>query len=233
MSKKAALVISLSAILILALGVFATAYAQLNAAKPYEEGQAGRAGNALFQADGSNDKPYAEGQGGEAAGARIGEGSTEERIEGEAGKTGRAQGEGLDLKRPSQDGLTLLYRFSGVTDDGQQGSTNRKEATSIHCTSIEPLANNQVEVMLYQWNGTDVFTGTVNMTPNRTFTFSTQNTTIYFEDVILGGIPGTDAISQGSGQIWSETDQVICTAEVLDPLNNPPEFATSLELFQE
>lgn len=130
----------------------------------------------------------------------------------------------------SNSTLSVRYRFSGVSDDGEQGSANRKEATSVHCTNLSS-ANNQVEVQLYQWNGTDVFTGTVNMPPNRTFTFSTQNTTIYFDDVLLGGSPGTTAIFQGNGRILSQSDKIICTAQVLDPLNYPPIFATKLTMY--
>jgi hypothetical protein len=130
---------------------------------------------------------------------------------------------------PTQD-LTILYRFSGVTDDGEQGSSSRREATSIHCTNFDPVNNAQVEVQVYQWNGTDVYTGTVNMPPNRTFTFSTQNTTIYFDDVILGGSPGTPAIFQGSGRVLSSHPNVICTAQILDPLNYPPVYASRLPL---
>ncbi|MCB9134690.1 MAG: DUF11 domain-containing protein [Anaerolineales bacterium] len=126
--------------------------------------------------------------------------------------------------------LSLLYQFSGVTDDGEQGSASRREATSIHCTNTSAEVT-QVEVRLYQWNGTDVFTGTVNMPPNRTFTFSTQNTTIYFDDVILGGSPGTPAIFQGSGQVLANRPEVICSVQALDPLNYPPTFITRIPLY--
>jgi hypothetical protein len=129
--------------------------------------------------------------------------------------------------------LLPVYRFNGITDDGEQGSANRKEATSIHCTNIDQTNNVQVEVMLYQWNGTDVYTGTVNMPPNRSFTFSTQNTTIYFDDVLLGGSPGTPAIFQGSGVVLADSNKVICTAQVLDPLNYPPTFLEKLPMYDE
>jgi hypothetical protein len=73
----------------------------------------------------------------------------------------------------------------------------------------------------------------VTAAPNASYTFSTQNTTIYFDDVIMGDGGGTDAIFQGSGQIWADqANAVICTAEVLDPLGYPPVFVTALELFQ-
>jgi hypothetical protein len=128
-----------------------------------------------------------------------------------------------------QDDLSIRLMFSGVTDDGEQGSANRKEATSIHCTNTGST-NNTVEVILYQWNGTDIFTGTVDMPPMRTFTFSTQNTTIYFDDVLLGGSPGTDAIFQGFGVVLSEKPTIACTAQVLDPLGYPPMFMDKLAM---
>jgi hypothetical protein len=142
----------------------------------------------------------------------------------------RAQEEVRSLDSLAANNMNIRYRFSGVSDDGEQGSSNRKEATSIHCTNVS-ATDNQVEVQLYQWNGTDVFTGTVNMPPNRTITFSTQNTTIYFDDVLLGGSPGTTAIFQGSGRVLSESAEIICTAQVLDPLTYPPTFATKLTMY--
>jgi hypothetical protein len=232
MNKKATLLVSFSVILILTLVLFASAYAQLGAAKLFEEGQAGRVGSALLQPDGSGDKPYTEGQGAESAGARPGQVSPEGKIEGEAGKTGQAQVENLEFKGPSQDGLTLLLQFSGVTDDGAKGAGTRKEATSILCTNFAPT-NSQIEIQIYQWSGAMVYTGTVTAAPNASYTFSTQNTTIYFDDVIFGTGGGTDAIFQGAGQVWTDSNRVICTAEALDPLGYPPEFATSLEMFQE
>ncbi len=145
----------------------------------------------------------------------------------------RAQAQGA-AKSASQavasSTLPVRYRFSGVSDDGEQGSANRKEATSIHCTNTS-TTDNQVEVQVYQWNGTDVYTGTVNMPPNRTYTFSTQNTTIYFDDVLLGGTPGTLAIYQGTGVVLAESAEIVCTAQVLDPLNYPPIFATKLAMY--
>jgi hypothetical protein len=125
----------------------------------------------------------------------------------------------------------VVYRFSGVTDDGQQGSANRKEATSIHCTNLHS-ANVTIKVQVVQWNGTDYFEGCVEAAPpNHSLTFSTQNTTIYFDDVLLGGSPGTDAIFQGSGLVLIDQGSVICTAQVLDPLGYPPVFAARLPLW--
>ncbi|MCA9954210.1 MAG: hypothetical protein H6657_00930 [Ardenticatenaceae bacterium] len=210
--KKRVLKISIpliiAGILIVSMLIFGV-QAQDGAAKPYAEGEAGQTANAVTNQATQTLKPG----------------------EGIAGSSGSAH---LDTANEelAVAGLSVLYRFTGVTDDGEQGSTNRKEATSIHCTNIS-ATNTQVEVQLFQWNGTDIFTGTVNMPTNRSFTFSTQNTTIYFDDVLLGGSPGTPAIFQGSGRVLSSNPNVICTAQVLDPLNYPPLFVSGIDLFRQ
>jgi len=152
--------------------------------------------------------------------------------EGKAGLTRHVVLEGMpEAPVCSSNPLALRFRASGASDDGEQGSANRKEATSIHCTNFSN-SDAEVEVQVIQWDGIDLYCGLVAMfPPGRTFTFSTQNTTIYFDDVILGGVPGTPAIFQGSVLVWSDSPQIRCTAQVLDPLNYPPVFATSLELY--
>ena len=185
------------------------------------------------QAQDGATKPYPEGAGGQGAGTAQNQTTqTLKPGEGIAGSSGTAHLEEAN-KNLAVEGLSVLYRFNGVTDDGEQGSTSRKEATSIHCTNISSSADVQVEVQLIQWNGTDVYTGTATMAPNRSFTFSTQNTTIYFDDVLLGGAPGTPAIFQGWGRVLSSNPNVICTVQVLDPLNYPPIFVSAVELFRQ
>jgi len=204
--------------------------ASTEADKPYQEGEG--ADGVGKTVDSSPNKPYVEGMTG-VSGRQVDRDSSSrgDIAEGEAGTTGRHLGTGLPADAKVQEGLDIIYRFSGVTDDGEQGSASRREATSIHCTNVS-TSTTQVEVQIFQWNGTDVYTGTVNMPVNRTFTFSTQNTTIYFDDILLGGSPGTDAIFQGSGIIFADNPNVICTAQALDPLNYPPIFATSLPLYK-
>jgi hypothetical protein len=88
--------------------------------------------------------------------------------EGLAGSSGTAR---LDEIGPTDvsaaNDLGVVYRFSGATDDGQQGSSSRREATSVLCTNIDDTGNAQVEVQIIQWNGTDIYTGTMNMPPKR------------------------------------------------------------------
>ncbi|MCB9134689.1 MAG: hypothetical protein H6636_04630 [Anaerolineales bacterium] len=200
--------------------------------KPYAEGEGALStGQRSSLAD--PEKPYVEGEGAVSTGASVGENSDKnaepEGMEGSAG-TGSLEKVNAHLASGLSN-LAMILQFSGVSDDGEQGSSNRKEATSIHCTNVY-TGNVTVEVQIYQWNGTDVYTGTVNMPPNRTFTFSTQNTTIYFDDVLLGGSPGTPAIFQGSGRVLADNPAVVCSAQVLDPLNYPPVFVVGLEMYQ-
>ena len=202
-----------------------------NTVRSVPEGENGSTGKLISSdAQASTDKLEAAGSGGYYSLQNDNLGGPDYKIE-----RPYAEGEASIYSQPEGSivlsDLLVRYRFSGVTDDGEQGSANRKEATSIHCTNTGST-NNAVEVIVYQWNGTDIFTGTVNMPPMRTFTFSTQNTTIYFDDVLLGGSPGTDAIFQGSGVILSEHPSVVCTVEVLDPLGYPPVFVSAVELFK-
>jgi len=126
--------------------------------------------------------------------------------------------------------LLLRFRASGATGDGAQGAGTRKEASSVLCTNFG-TANSEIEVQVINWNGTELYCGDVVSSPSSSYTFSTQNTTIYFDDVILGGSPGTLPIFQGSILIWSDSGQVRCTAQTLDPLGYPPVFVATLELY--
>jgi hypothetical protein len=170
-------------------------------------------------------------------------------LTGAVGSPGPAAGQGTEAKAYGEGGgralvpraaaggkLKTIYLFTGVTDDGEQGSANRKEATSVTCTNVDPKKDADIEVRVFQYNGTDMFTGTVTAPPGRTFTFSTQNTTIYFDDAILKAPestdPGTDAIFQGFGRVLASHKNVVCTAQALDPLNYPPVFAVGLDMLR-
>jgi len=201
MMTKSVLVAGAAALTMLLVFVMA-AVGQEGPGKPQVEGQAGTGGQ--FVAPAAAGRPWAEG---EANGVSAGQ-------MGEAPAT-----------------MSLLYVFSGVTDDGLQSAAGRKEATSILCTNLA-ASNTTIEVHVFNWDGSEVGTGNVTAAPNNSYTFSTQNTTIYFEDVILGSGGGTPAIFQGFGQVWTDQTNVICTAEVLDPLGYPPVFVSALELFR-
>jgi hypothetical protein len=199
------------------------------AVKPFAEGEGALRTGGQTRGD-SPDKPYPEGEGALSVGSLVGTGASDRAtLEGRVGKTGTGSLAAENAKIASDTStLSVLYQFTGVADDGEMGSSARKKATSIHCTNVD-ATDVQVEVQIYQWNGTEVYTGTLVMPPNRTSTFSTQNTFIYYDDVFIGG--GTPAIFQGSGQIYASSPKVVCTVQVLDPLNYPPTFVTKLPMF--
>ena len=146
------------------------------------------------------------------------------------GEGGSVLSQSADAALEEADKYELIYVFAGVSDDGEQGSVSRKEATSVHCSNTSRKNTIDIKVLVRQWNGTDIFVGKVSAPPLRSFTFSTQNTTIYFDDVLLGGSPGTNAIFQGQGAVYAKNPAITCTAQVLDPLNYPPTFAVSLAM---
>jgi hypothetical protein len=125
--------------------------------------------------------------------------------------------------------MRLLYSFSGVSDDGDQGGGDAQEATSVHCTNlgVDPV---HVEVQLFNYDGS-VYTATITVDPDHTATFSTQATAIFFDDVLIGGASGTPAIYQGHGRVLANGWSVICTAHVLDPQSYPPQYLDRLPLY--
>ncbi len=88
--------------------------------------------------------------------------------------------------RYQADDLELVYQFTGAADDGGQGSLDRKEATAFLCTNIGTEFT-MVEVRVFQNNGIDVYTSTIDLAPNQSGTLSTQDTALYFEEGYLGG----------------------------------------------
>ena len=150
-----------------------------------------------------------------------------ERVEGRAGAGSIKSRDSIEI---AADTLNVLYAFTGVTDDGMQGSLDRRKATSVHCTNIGDT-DAEVEVQVFQFAGLYVYAGSATIPPMSTATYSTQNTTVFFEDVILGGSSGTPPINQGFGRVLSSHENVICTAQVLDSLNYPPYFVTGLPIY--
>lgn len=132
---------------------------------------------------------------------------------------------------PSSSGdQMILYYFTGVSDDGEKGSINREDATSVHCTNIGSTEA-EVEVQVFRSGGTTSYTGAITIWAGSTATFSTQNIQAYFDDIFLGGSPGTDAIYQGYGRILSNSKDIVCSAQVIDPKNSPPKYASKLPMF--
>jgi hypothetical protein len=125
----------------------------------------------------------------------------------------------------------VLYAFSGVRDNY---NTRQPEpataATSIHCTNVGADAV-QLYIELFRYQGNVIVANTDTISPNFTYTFSTQNTELYAEDAVM---TPTVAIDQGSGRIMADsgTAKIICTAQLLDPTGSPPSYVVNLDLFK-
>jgi len=142
------------------------------------------------------------------------------------GGDGGNRGEGLADPPPA--GFTVLYTFTGAKDT-QAGGTN-SGATTVHCTNAG-AANVQVRVEISDFDNAPTISGTLTIPPSGTRTYSSQNTNLYAEDFTMST---TDNIDQGSGRVLvnSSSAKVICTAQVLDPIGNPPEYVINLDLFK-
>lgn len=137
----------------------------------------------------------------------------------------RAPSIGLDAPHDAVS-QSLLYDFSGARDDN--GSGVGHSATAVHCTNIGAVTA-QVTVEFHANNGT-VSSGTLSIVGSQTRTFLTDLTTVFTPDKVidLQGVP----LDQGWGQVFTSSRDLICTAQVFDPVNNPPTFLVNLPLFK-
>jgi hypothetical protein len=131
----------------------------------------------------------------------------------------------LGLADPPPAGFTVLYLFSGARDN----TSSATAATSVHCTNYSSTSV-QVRIQIFNFSGSNTMNGSFTLSASRSATFSTQLTALYFDDVVL--TPAT-TIDQGSGRILvnNSAAKIICTAQVLDPTNNPPSYGVKLNLY--
>jgi hypothetical protein len=143
----------------------------------------------------------------------------------EAGTADEVGGQGLIDPTPA--GFTMLYMFSGARHRTALGS---QVATVVHCTNYGSEAA-AVRVEVFDWDNDAgaTFSGEINVLPNRTQTFSTANTQVYVDNVVMTQ-PVAEPINQGSGRVLSDKDTIICTAQVIDPAHAWPYFAVKLAL---
>ena len=101
---------------------------------------------------------------------------------------------------------------------------------TIHCTNAG-AAPVQVRVEISDFDNAPTISGTLTIPSSGTRTYSSQATNFYAEDFTMST---TDNIDQGSGRIMTNSGpaKVICTAQVLDPVGNPPEYVINLDLFK-
>ncbi len=132
---------------------------------------------------------------------------------------------GLGLNGSPPADYSVLYMFTGVINH-----TGVNRATAVHCTNFSADA---VDVRVEAWTripGT-TYSNTLTIDAGQTGTFATKYTYSFPSDVILAPPPG--GIYQGSGRVLTKQhSNVICTAQVLDPFNDPPVFSSNLDMYR-
>jgi hypothetical protein len=147
--------------------------------------------------------------------------------------------ESQGLADPAPNGFSVIYTFTGARDiqyPNPENPENKENiaATVVHCTNIGDLLT-QMRVEIYDYNDNYTLSVTEIITPNYTLTFTTQDVALYTWDAIIARTvtDQTSNIDQGSGRIMVDNPaaNVICTAQVLDPLGNPPSYVVKLTLY--
>lgn len=117
--------------------------------------------------------------------------------------------------------LNPLYHFAGVLNaEGVEG-------TAIMCTNIDPTTSTVIEVKLFNYNGSQVDTASLDTAPLRTITFESTQILFFTADSLMD----SPSIEQGYGLISTEHKNVVCTVQVMDPAHNPPLWIESLPLY--
>lgn len=124
--------------------------------------------------------------------------------------------------------VKLLYTVTGVRDSATM-------ATSFHCTSTEKAGGNSIVVGIEIFNYDGVLAndvtlgdGEVTASPGRTVTLSTSNTAVFAEDNTINATN----IDQGSARIMSDSKNLVCSAMIVDVVNNPPESMVMLPVIR-
>ncbi|MDX1688087.1 MAG: hypothetical protein R3248_08900 [Candidatus Promineifilaceae bacterium] len=148
-----------------------------------------------------------------------------ERAEGSDGRSGRI----LDLtpeqiERIQQNHLSVVYHFAGALNATE---TATEKATVVQCTNIHASETTEVEVQLFQYDASAVYTGTISVDPMKTATFESSPVPFYVADVFLGA----GNVEQGYGRIMSTHEDIVCTVQTIDPVNSPPTWSFDLPLY--
>jgi hypothetical protein len=114
-------------------------------------------------------------------------------------------------KAATTDPYILVYRASGVTDDGSGFS-----ATVVFCTNLSPVAEN-VAFILRKSDGSSAYYNTVTLNPAQTYTVGTRAVSTF----VLANA-STGAIQQGFLAVGSTTMSITCSAMIVAAASTPP-----------
>jgi hypothetical protein len=148
-----------------------------------------------------------------------------ERTEGSGGETGQVRDLTPEkLQALQAQDLNTIYHFAGALNDNA-GSGGK--ATVVQCTNVDDTESTAIEVQLFEYDASAVYTGTVDVAPMRTATFESRQVPFYVADVFMNA----GVVEQGYGRILAEHDNVICTVQTVDPDNSPPTWSFDLPLY--
>jgi hypothetical protein len=122
------------------------------------------------------------------------------------------------------NGMTPLYHFAGVVNRADLG-----RGTAVLCTNIDTVASTVIEVQLFNYDATQVDTGSLPVAPLETATFESTTIDFYMADVAMNA----GNVDQGYGRILTEHSNVVCTVQVLDADNVPPTWSLDLPVYRQ
>ena len=128
-------------------------------------------------------------------------------------RAGRAQSAGAPLA--ITDPLKLIYRVSGVADNG--GGANAGVATAFHCTNFSQVTET-ISFVVRNFDGTKKADQSFALASLATGTASTHITALFVDGPLATGL-----INQGSAQIQSTSLQVHCSAMIVDAAATVPQ----------
>jgi len=115
------------------------------------------------------------------------------------------------------DPEVIIYRFSGVLDDG--GVANAGVATVFHCTNFSGVQET-IRFVTRRSDAEIASNGTVNIAHLATRTVVTHATLAYFTEIILETLTGS--IAQGTTAIAATSINIVCTAVTIDASTTAP-----------
>ena len=146
----------------------------------------------------------------------------EEREEAYEMETNGAVG-GMGLADPPTAGYSVLYMFTGAGNDNTGADVM---ATVVICTNFG-ASDVDVEVQLFGPTAGAMWSATATLPSNKTTTFASQLTSIYYNEIDLGALNS----QQGSGRVLATSTEVICTAQLVDPDSDQPSFMSGLQIY--
>ena len=121
----------------------------------------------------------------------------------------------------TSDPEVLIYRYPGVRDDGSGANTGL--ATVFSCTNFSG-ATETIRFVPRGDNGGLLGNTSFAISHLQTFTVATKSVVAY----IIGNLPPTGFMQQGTMAIAATSTNMVCTAMTIDAANAKPTFAVPL-----